>query len=298
MGYRNSTATQLLSVVLVNHNEGDLLGATLASFLSDLPDRAELIVVDDLSTDGSADTAGDIDPRIRVLRAPARLGVARARNFGASAATGDVLVFSDAHVEVPGDWWKPMLEALSAPGVGAVGPVVSSMDERSSRGHGFRWKDPELNVQWLSRSGDEPYPVPFLVGCFTAMTRDIFDAVGGFDDGMDVWGSEDTEMRLRLWCLGYECRLAPGIEVAHLFRKKHPYAVAWETVLHNNLRLGVTHFKPERLERMVDPMTPNTAFAAAFAKLATGDAGTRRAQLHARRVRDDDWFFQRFGMEW
>jgi glycosyltransferase involved in cell wall biosynthesis len=43
-----------VSVVIVTHNEGELLASTVASFLASLPEGGEIVVVDDLSTDGSA----------------------------------------------------------------------------------------------------------------------------------------------------------------------------------------------------------------------------------------------------
>jgi GT2 family glycosyltransferase len=287
-----------ISVVMVSHNEGENLRRTVKSFLAALPAGGELIVVDDHSTDGSAAALAGTGGPVRVVRPAERLGVARSRNFGASHAGGDVLVFSDAHVDVPDRWWEPFLEVLAWEEVGAVGPVVSSLEQRESRGYGSRWRDASLNIEWLPSQGSDPYPVPLLVGCFTAARRDLFEAIGGFDAGMDLWGSEDGEMSLRLWSLGYECLLVPAVEVAHLFRSKHPYAVDWEPVLHNMLRMAFVHFNRERLRRIVEKFAANASFPAALARVATGDVWLRRAALEAERTRDDDWFFRRFGMDW
>jgi GT2 family glycosyltransferase len=289
-----------VSVVIPSHNEGQQLRATVDSLLAGLPADGEIVVVDDGSTDASADRlARTGHPTVRVLRPADRLGAAGARNHGAICATGDVLVFCDAHVQAPPDWPDRLLPLLDQPGVGAAAPAVSVMDlTPTAIGYGFRWKDAALNVDWLGWQGSAPHPVPLLPGCFLGIRHDVFAQIGGFDNGLAVWGSEDGELCLRLWLLGYECWLVPTLEVAHLFRTTHPYRVDWEVVLHNLLRVGVVHFGQARLARMIANFNGSPAFASAFASLLDGDACARRAWLRAARLHDDDWFFSRFDMAW
>ena len=132
---------------------------------------------------------------------------------------------------------------------------------------------------------------------FFAMRREVFAASGGFDPGLVLWGMEDAELSLRLWTLGYECRLVPAVEVEHLFRPAHPYRLDWETLFHNMLRVAVVHFSAERTRRLVSTLTTNSAFSGAFARLADSDTWTRRAAVREARRHDDEWFFRRFGME-
>jgi GT2 family glycosyltransferase len=287
-----------VSVVIASHNEGENLVRTVHSLLAGLPSEGEIIVVDDASTDGSADCLTSGYGGVTVLRCPGRQGAIRARNLGVERARGEVVVFSDAHIQAPLDWTGPLVEALACPSVGATGPAISVMDNPAAKGFGFRWSDPALTVDWLGQQYDEPYAVPMLGAGFMAMRREVFQAVGGFDPGLILWGFEDAELCLRLWLLGYECRVVPDVDVAHLFRASHPYAVDWEMVLHNMLRVAVVHFGEERTRRMVACLTSNNAFPAAFARLCAGDTWARREALHAARAHDDDWFFHRFGMEW
>ena len=283
-----------VSAVVVSHNEGDHLRRTVDSLLAGLPRDGEVVVVDDGSDDGSADGLQTSYLGVTVVRAQTRLGVSAARNLGAAHARGDVLVFSDAHVTAPPGWLAPLREVLARPGVGAVAPVVSAMGHPDARGHGFSWKDALLNVEWLPRQHEEPYPVPLLAGCFLALRRDVFTTIGGFDPGMVLYGTEDAELCLRLWTQGLDCMLAPSVTVAHLFRSAHPYPVPWEALLHNVLRLAVVHFGPERTERVVAGLARNDAFPAAFARLAASDAWQRRDAVRAARRYDDDWFCERF----
>lgn len=289
-----------MSVVIPTHNEGQQLLDTVDSVLRGLPVGGEIVVVDDCSGDGSADRLAALDlAGVRVVQPSERLGAAGARNYGAVCARGEVLVFSDAHVRVPPDWSARLLPLLDQPAVGAAAPAVSVMHASTAAvGYGFRWKDPGLNVDWLGWQGEQPHAVPLLPGCFLAIRHALFAQIGGFDNGLMVWGSEDGELSLRVWLLGYECWLVPTLEVAHLFRTAHPYKVEWELVLHNLLRVGVVHFGHARLARMIASFSGNSAFATAFATLLEGDAWARRAWLRSQRLHDDDWFFRRFEMAW
>src|SRR5690349_20726532 len=211
-----------ISVVVPTRNEGAMLRRTVTALLASLPADAEVDVVDDQSSDES--TKGiDAIPRLRMIRSHERIGVAAARNLGANAAAGSLLVFSDAHVEPDADWARHFERALTDPSVGAVGPAILAMGASSDVGYGRRWKDAALNAQWLPRQAAHPYAVPMLGGGFRAMRREVFEETGGFDAGLLLWGGEDLELCARLWMLDYPCLVLPTVRVAHLFRSQSPY---------------------------------------------------------------------------
>lgn len=286
-----------ISVVIPSRNEGAFVAATVENLLAGLPADSEVIVVDDATTDGSIEAIRP-DPRVQIMRLPGSLGVARARNLGARLASGRVLVFSDAHVHAPADWATALTAPLARPEVGATGPVLCDLYVRESKGHGLRFCDAATSVEWLYRSGDEPYPVPVLPGFFIVMRREVYAEVAGFDDGMLVYGMEDPELSVHLWALGYQCILVPTIEIGHYYRRPPPdYQLDWETGLHNILRLGVTHFGMRRLEGMIRRHLQDPAFPAAAARLAASDAGDRRAWVARCRKYDDEWYFTHFQMD-
>ena len=153
-------------------------------------------------------------------------------------------------------------------------------------------------MAWLGRQGAAPYPVPLLPGCFLGMRRDVFEATGGFDPGMIRWGSNDNEISVRLWLLGYELWLVPQIAVDHFFRDRHPYAVGWTSVLHNALRLSFVHFDRQRFAQVVHALRERQDFPDALAQMLHSDAIARRDLLVSRRSRDCDWFFRKFQINW
>jgi glycosyltransferase involved in cell wall biosynthesis len=90
------------SVVIPAYNEADYLEATLASLAAqDFDGNVEIIVVDNASTDSTAELAGRTG--VRVLREPYR-GVCAARQCGTAAARGEIVVSTDADTVHPIDW--------------------------------------------------------------------------------------------------------------------------------------------------------------------------------------------------
>jgi GT2 family glycosyltransferase len=283
-----------VSVIVLTLNEGEHLRRTIESIEATMTGSFEIVVIDDGSEDGSADFLNGGNSRVRLLRTD-NLGVANGRNFGARCARGQLLVFSDAHIETPPGWWEPMAEVLKDLSVGAVGPGLTDTVERTRRGYGMRFTGPGLTAEWLYPESLDVFSVPLLPGGFWAIRRETFERVGGLDNGMVRWGSEDFELSLRLCLLGYDLRVVPEVEVAHLFRSSGPYSVDHECVIHNQLRMAYVHFNDERFERVRSTLRESPAFEPAWALLQRNGARERRDDLRARRVRDDEWYFQSFG---
>jgi len=251
-----------ISIVIITRNEGTELKATVETVIETVPEsRREIVVVDDGSTDGSTDFLRDAQDVV-LLRTDG-LGVARARNHGASHATGDVIVFSDAHMRMPRDWYVPLIRALERDEVGAVAPGVYSITEPKRRGFGLNLSGPELHPQWLPKPGVNPAPVPVLPGCLLAMRRETFLRTGGFDPGMRCLGGNDAEITCRFWLMGYEQLIVPQVEVGHLFRSAAPYETKWPAVIHNRLRTALLHFDRSRVERVVQALRVYDGFPAA-----------------------------------
>lgn len=289
-----SSASASISVVIVAFNEGALLRRTVEALEATAPAHTELVVIDDGSTDGCTDFLRIDRPRV-MMRRTDRQGVARARNLGARTARGEYLVFTDAHVTPEhADWWSPLHDALVRAEVGAVAPAISVEGQREVKGYGFVLDDVTLGGAWLPRMGTAPYVVPALPGAFLAMRRDVFERVGGFDDGLLLFGFDDVELGLRLWLLGYQLLVVPQVTIAHHFRQTSPYQRDGAAFVHNRLRMARIHLGDARLRRVLDDARPRPGFAAGMALANPDEIAARRAALTAARVRSDDWFFDTF----
>jgi len=285
-----------ISVILPATNESVMLERTVESFAASLPVDSEIIVVDNGSTDGCADfLLREQRENVHLLRSTEALGVAAARNLGLARARGEIVIFSDAHIDVPERFWEPLAATLDLPHVGVVAPGIGVMGKPDrDAAYGQRIAEASLRVEWLPWQAAEPYPVPSLGGGFMAMRHDTLKQAGAFDEGMPQWGSEDLEICVRYWLLGYEVWVVPEVTVLHYFRNKRPYGLQWHLVTHNLLRVALLHFNEERTARVTSALRNRTRFGPALAHAVESDVWQKRADFAARRVRDDDWLFERF----
>ena len=285
-------------MVVISRDEGPLLRRTLENYEDTIPANSDIVVVDDGSTDGSADyLARRRRGRVRLLRGQ-DLGVARARNLGARSTHGGVIVFSDAHITLPPFWWRPLVELVEDPRVGAAAPGVAGMTGRRRPGYGLTFRGPDMDVRWFRRKHKSPVPVPIPPGCCLAMRRDVFEATGGWDEGMLQRGNVDNEGAIRFWMLGYELMVTAETVVGHVFRERSPYPVGWPHFLHNRLRTAFAHFNPVRVGRVVGALRNFPLFGQALLMLAQSNIMAHRREMLARQVHDDNWFFERFGLKW
>ena len=280
-----------ISAIVVTRNEGAELRRTVENLRDTLPARSEVVIVDDASTDGST-------ARFRRVIKAGGIGVARARNLGAAKSKGELLVFADGHIRLDKAWWQPLAEIVEDRKVAAVAPGVTHLPASRGCGFGLELTGPDLDARWLPRKGAAPFAAPILPGCCLMMRREAFDATGGWDGGLLHRGGVDNEMSVRLWLLGYDLLIAPEVVVRHRFRESSPYPVGWPQYLHNRLRLAFAHLSAPRLAKAVRALHRHEAFGEAMALLVEGDISQRRKDMLARRVRSDDWYFERFGMKW
>ena len=287
-----------ISVVVISRNEGSDLRMTVENLQDTLPGNAEIVVVDDGSTDKSADFLARRRGRVRLFRSDGR-GVAQSRVFGASHAKGEVIIFADAHLGLDAGWWQPMLEQLEDPKVGAVAPAITRLPATKVVGYGITFTGPKMEVRWLRRKPKAPVAAPILPGCCLAMRRDVFESTGGgWDPGLLHRGNVDNEFSVRLWLLGFQLMIVPDVLVRHRFRAVSPFPVGWPQYIHNRLRLAFVHFKPARLAAVVSSLRTYSGFGEALGLLVDSDITARRRQIAAQRKRNDDWYFERFRLNW
>jgi len=149
--------TPSISLLILAYNESEVIEAKLRNVaeLDYPPDRLEVVVVTDGSTDATPERASSVSG-IRVLHRPERLGKLAAMNRGVQASTGDVLVFSDANNLYSRDALRELVRPLSDPGVGLVtGRKVIDDGQGAAldRAEGLYWRYESKIKEWESASG-------------------------------------------------------------------------------------------------------------------------------------------------
>jgi GT2 family glycosyltransferase len=174
------------------------------------PELLEVIVVDDRSTDATAELARGAGAQ--VMANPDGGGPGAARNAGAAVAKGEYLLFVDADVEVQPDTVLRLLEHFAQhPEIAAV---FGSYDDAPAA-ENFASQYRNLLHHFIHQTA-ERRSTSFWSGC-GAIRRTAFLALGGFDaERYPRPATEDIELGLRLARAGHVVHVAPEIQVKHL----------------------------------------------------------------------------------
>jgi GT2 family glycosyltransferase len=154
-----------------------------------------------------------------------------------------------------------------------------------------------MDIEWLPDLEPQLHEIPFACACCTAVKKTTFMEIGGFDSGTRFWGSEDSELSLRAWLLGYQVICDPSIQVGQVFRSEHPYHVAWFDELYNKVRLAFSHFSVRRLETFLRSNSQTPMFLDVLLEIQKSNVFKRRAKLFKASTKSDDWFFEKFKMQ-
>lgn len=208
-----------VSIIVVNFNGGEKLRKCLEAMLA-TAGEAKIVVVDNASSDGSAELPALLASRIRVIRNSANVGYAAGLNQGADASSGEILVFANMDTVPEPEWLEPLTSALREnPRVAAVNPLLLLMDGVSVNAAGQRIHVTGLGFnQGLGKPaggfGNRMFAVDGMHGAFFAMKRSTYDLVGGFDATGFLY-HEDVNSSWLLRLAGYELCCVPASRVRH-----------------------------------------------------------------------------------
>jgi GT2 family glycosyltransferase len=223
-----------ISVVIVAWNARHYLELCLESLAEAHPRRSmEILVVDNASSDGTAEMVETRFSHVKLIRSHENLGFSKGNNLAIRQCQGRYIALVNPDVIVfPG-----CLDALADfldqnPKVGNVGPRVFNPDmTQQSTCRRF----PNLWNNFCSAAGlaskfkgsrffagehmwffphDRTLAVNVLVGCFSMIRRDAFDAVGLLDEDLFMYG-DDVDWCRRCWNAGWEVVFFPGARAIH-----------------------------------------------------------------------------------
>ncbi|MFY1632104.1 glycosyltransferase family 2 protein [Solwaraspora sp. WMMB335] len=179
-----------VSVIVPNYNKAKTLADCLRAVRRQTRAPAELIVVDDASTDASREIAAGVPCRLLTLGT--NRGVSAARNAGAAAATGDVLFFVDSDIALAPDAIATALRVLRDDPRCAVVQGIYDAEPLVADGPVEVYKTLFEHYWRRQRAG----VTDATLFALTAIRRQVFDEVGGFDENLR--DAEDIEFGTRL----------------------------------------------------------------------------------------------------
>ena len=200
-----------LSVIIPVHNSAAHLERSLSNLVqSDFSDY-ECIVVDDGSTDGSAEVAERHG--YRVVRTPKKSGPAAARNRGMQEAAGEIVYFFDSDVCIKPDTLRRIVERFAAePEIDAL---IGSYDDEPGEPD-FLSQYRNLFHHWIHQGASED-ATTFWSGCGAIRKKALLE-FGGFDENYRRPSIEDIELGYRMKADGRTIRLDKQLRVKHLKR--------------------------------------------------------------------------------
>ncbi|HEY64065.1 MAG TPA: glycosyltransferase family 2 protein [Caldilineae bacterium] len=242
-----------LSILIVNWNVTHLLRRCLASIVaspgvdvygSGRGLRAEVIVVDNASTDGSPEMVAREFPWVRLIRNQENVGFTRANNQALDLARGRYLLFLNPDTEVVGEALQIMVRYMEAhPDVGVLGPQLRYADGRIQPSRrrfptlATAFLESTILQQWwpdnpiarryyvADRSDDEEQDVDWVVGACFMTRRHVVEQIGGFDERFFMY-SEELDWCRRARAAGWRVVYLPTARVIHHEGKSSEQAVA------------------------------------------------------------------------
>jgi GT2 family glycosyltransferase len=299
-----------ISVVIPAYREGVRLAGTIESIAATRTTDAvvEVVIADDASENDTEAHLRAAWPRlarhddlhVRLSRLANRTGVPRTRNYAAGLAGADILFITDAHVRFPPGW-----DALIHKHMRNDRILAGVITEANTpfKGFGCQLVVPFMGTYWNRDPVTRPREVQIASSAATIVSRSMFRRLGGYDEGMIMYGGAEPEFSVRAWLSGAKIVLVPELAVEHRFKPaRERGAFISEMRMHmvcNSIRFGLLYCSERGAMQMLRYYAlkfPNL-FEQALSTVAASDVWDRRDYLESRLRRDFAWFVRHFGIK-
>jgi len=233
-----------LSVAIVNWNTKDDLRACLRSVqaaLAAVP--AQVIVVDNASSDGSAECVRTEFPWVELVENRRNAGFARANNQAFERAAGRSILLLNPDTAVNAEAIHGLMGFLEkTPSAGAAGLQLRFPDGQLQNSYdSFPTFGSELLSKHLMRLlfparypskrviPTEPLRVDIVIGACLILRREVVDTLGGFDEGYFLF-VEEADLCWRIWRAGWEIYHLPHLSIVHDAKKSKAQATAHASI--------------------------------------------------------------------
>lgn len=209
-----------VSVIVLNYNGSSSIIECLESILAQSYPPFETILVDNNSSDGSADTAQRQFPRLRVIRNSKNLGFAEGNNVGIRDSRGDLILLVNNDVVLDRNAVSHLVRRMS-PAAGLVTGAIYYASGGAVWSYGGRF-DPLTGMHWHNfqgMNGEQSLPdniqIDYAPGALLLARRSLLEKVGLLDDYFFLYG-DDIDLALKARRLGYSVEVTPAAVAHHL----------------------------------------------------------------------------------
>ena len=282
---------QLVSVIVLNYNAGELLLNCIESIKKSAYKNLEIIVVDNISTDKSQETCKEKYSDIKLIQNDENFGYCEGNNIGIRAAKGDYIIILNPDTIVESNWIEELISAYSEFGEGLYQPKILSLNEKQVLqstgnmlhvfGFGFA-KDKGRKDEGI---GEEIKKIGYASGTCLFTSRNVLDKVGLLDSFLFLY-HDDLDLGWRASQIGINSYYVPKSKIYHV----ESYSLKWSAkkfywLERNRKYCLLTHYSKNTYAKMYSSLCLVDLFVWFF-YISKGFLGAKiKAELDIRRNR-------------
>jgi GT2 family glycosyltransferase len=234
----SSVSQPIATIVIIAHTVRPELELCLGSIRDHAAEPVEVILIDNGSTDGTAEWVRREHPEVELIRLERNYGYS-ARNRGLERAAGRYTMFLDSDAELTENALPTLVRALDEhPSWALVAPRLVNSDgslQLSSRRFPPRslpllrrpplerfFEDSRIVRRHLMADEDHGVtrPVLYAISACHLFRTELRDRIGGLDEAFGRGGGEDVDWCIRIWDAGFEVVYVPDAVVVHRYRRQ------------------------------------------------------------------------------
>ena len=282
----------LVSVIVLNYNAGELLLNCVDSLKKSAYTNLEILVVDNISTDGSQKKCKEKFPDVELIQNNENLGYCGGNNVGIKKAKGEFIVILNPDTIVEKNWIDELILAHREFGDGLYQPKILSLNEENiiqSTGNmlhifGFGYARDKGNK--ISDRKEEIEKIGYASGTCLFTSRNVIEKIGLLDEFLFLY-HDDLDLGWRAAQVGINSYYVPKSKIFHV----ESYSLKWSSkkfywLERNRKYCLLTHYSKDTYEKMRYSLFLVDLFVWAF-YLSKGFLGAKiKAELEIRRNKE------------